>query len=179
MKQLFVIMFAALAFVACQEEKKAEPTTEQRMESYLNDLYEAAENCEAEEFMALTEEFEEYLLGLSNAEFAKAEEFAIKWREENVEKTALIDDCMIHGVPEVIDVETDEYYDEAMENAEEYYDEAMENAEEYYDEAMENAEEYYDEAMENAEEYYDEAMENAEEYYDEAIEAVEATEIYF
>lgn len=174
MKKLFVIMAAALAFVACQEEKKAELTTEERVEAYLNDLYKAAKDSDAEEFDALSMEFEEYLLGLSEEEFAKADEFATKWGEENATKFEFIDLCMTYGVPEDFDDEMDDYYDEALEDAEEYYDEALEDAEKYYNEALEDAEEYYNEALEAAEEYVDEAMDTADDYINEALEAAAA-----
>lgn len=164
MKKLFVIMAAALAFVACQEEKKAELTTEERVEAYLNDLYKAAKDSDAEEFDALSMEFEEYLLGLSEEEFAKADEFATKWGEENATKFEFIDLCMTYGVPEDFDDEMDDYYDEALEDAEKYYNEALEDAEEYYNEAVEAAEEYVDEAMDTADDYINEALEAAAAY---------------
>lgn len=174
MKKLFVIMVAAFAFVACQEEKKAEPTTEERVENYLNDLYKAAEDCDAEKFEALSLEFEEYLMGLSEEEYAKADEFAVKWGEENAMKFEVIDLCMTYGVPEDFEDEVDDYYDEVMEDAEDYYDEAMEDAEKYYDEALEDAEEYYEAATKAAEKYVDDAMEAADDYVNDALEAAAA-----
>lgn len=164
MKKLFVIMVAAFAFVACQEEKKAEPTTEERVENYLNDLYKAAEDCDAEKFEALSLEFEEFILGLSEEEFAKADEFAVKWGEENAMKFEVIDLCMTYGVPEDFEDEVDDYYDEAMEDVEEYYDEALEDAEEYYEAATKAAEKYVDDAMEAADDYVNDALEAAAAY---------------
>ena len=157
-------MVAAFAFVACQEEKKAEPTTEERVENYLNDLYKAAEDCDAEKFEALSLEFEEFILGLSEEEFAKADEFAVKWGEENAMKFEVIDLCMTYGVPEDFEDEVDDYYDEAMEDVEEYYDEALEDAEEYYEAATKAAEKYVDDAMEAADDYVNDALEAAAAY---------------
>lgn len=152
MKKLFVIMVAALAFVACQEEKKAEPTTEERVENYLNDLFKAAEDCDAEKFEALSLEFEEFILGLSEEEYAKAEEALEDWGDKNDDKMDVIDDCMTYGVPEFYD-DVDYYYDEAMEDVEEYYDEALEDAEKYVDDAMETADDYVNDALEAAAAY--------------------------
>lgn len=159
MKKLFVIMVAALAFVACQEEKKAEPTTEERVENYLNDLYKAAEDGDAEKFEALFLEIEEFISGLSEEEFAKAEEALENWGDKNDDKMDVIDDCMTYGVPEFYD-DVDYYYDEALEDAEKYYDEALEDAEEYY----EAAEKYVDDAMEAADDYVNDALEAAAAY---------------
>lgn len=164
MKKLFVIMVAAFAFVACQEEKKAEPTTEERVENYLNDLFKAAEDCDAEKFEALSLEFEEFILGLSEEEYAKADEFAVKWGEENAMKFEVIDLCMTYGVPEDFEDEVDDYYDEAMEDVEEYYDEALEDAEEYYEATTKAAEKYVDDAMEAADDYVNDALEAAAAY---------------
>lgn len=111
MKKLFVIMVAAFAFVACQEEKKAEPTTEERVENYMNDLFKAAEDGDAEKFEALSLEFEEFISGLSEEELIKADEFAVKWSEENAMKFEVIDLCMTYGVPENFEDEVDDYYD--------------------------------------------------------------------
>ena len=173
MKKLFVIMVAAFAFVACQEEKKAEPTTEERVENYLNDLYKAAEDCDAEKFEALFLELEEFISGLSEEEFAKAEEALENWGDKNDDKMDVIDDCMTYGVPEFYD-DVDDYYYEAWEDAEEYYDEALEDAEKYYDEALEDAEEYYEAATKAAEKYVDDAMEAADDYVNDALEAAAA-----
>lgn len=153
MKKLFVIMVAALAFVACQEEKKAEPTTEERVENYMNDLYKAAEDGDAEKFEALSLEFEEYLMGLSEEEYAKADEFAVKWGEENAMKFEVIDLCMTYGVPEDFEDEVEDYYDEALEDAEEYYEAATQAAEKYVDDAMEAADDYVNDALEAAAAY--------------------------
>ena len=157
-------MVAAFAFVACQEEKKAEPTTEERVENYLNDLFKAAEDCDAEKFEALSLEFEEFILGLSEEEYAKADEFAVKWGEENAMKFEVIDLCMTYGVPEDFEDEVDDYYDEAMEDVEEYYDEALEDAEEYYEATTKAAEKYVDDAMEAADDYVNDALEAAAAY---------------
>ncbi len=157
-------MVAAFAFVACQEEKKAEPTTEERVENYLNDLFKAAEDCDAEKFEALSLEFEEFILGLSDEELAKADEFAVKWSEENAMKFEVIDLCMTYGVPEDFEDEVDYYYDEAWEDAEKYYDEALEDAEEYYEAATKAAEKYVDDAMEAADDYMNDALEAAAAY---------------
>lgn len=153
MKKLFVIMVAALAFVACQEEKKAEPTTEERVENYLNDLFKAAEDCDAEKFEALSLEFEEFILGLSEEEFAKADEAFENWGDKNDDKMDVIDLCMTYGVPEDFEDEVEDYYDEAMEDVEEYYDEALEDAEKYVDDAMEAADDYMNDALEAAAAY--------------------------
>lgn len=153
MKKLFVIMVAALAFVACQEEKKAEPTTEERVENYLNDLFKAAEDCDAEKFEALSLEFEEFILGLSEEEFAKADEAFENWGDKNDDKMDVIDLCMTYGVPEDFEDEVEDYYDEAMEDVEEYYDEALEDAEKYVDDAMEAADDYVNDALEAAAAY--------------------------
>lgn len=157
-------MVAAFAFVACQEEKKAELTTEERVENYMNDLFKAAEDYDAEKFEALSLEFEEYLMGLSEEEFAKADEFAVKWSEENAMKFEVIDLCMTYGVPEEFEDEVEDYYDEAMEDVEEYYDEALEDAEEYYEAATKAAEKYVDDAMEAADDYVNDALEAAAAY---------------
>lgn len=153
MKKLFVIMVAALAFVACQEEKKAEPTTEERVENYLNDLFKAAEDCDAEKFEALSLEFEEFILGLSEEEFAKADEAFENWGDKNDDKMDVIDLCMTYGVPEDFEDEVEDYYDEAMEDVEEYYDEALEDAEKYVDDAMEAADDYVNDTLEAAAAY--------------------------
>lgn len=146
-------MVAALAFVACQEEKKAEPTTEERVENYLNDLFKAAEDCDAEKFEALSLEFEEFILGLSEEEFAKADEAFENWGDKNDDKMDVIDLCMTYGVPEDFEDEVEDYYDEAMEDVEEYYDEALEDAEEYVDDAMEAADDYVNDTLEAAAAY--------------------------
>lgn len=164
MKKLFVIMVAAFAFVACQEEKKAEPTTEERVENYLNDLFKAAEDCDAEKFETLSLEFEEFILGLSEEEFAKADEAFENWGDKNDDKMDVIDLCMTYGVPEDFEDEVDDYYDEAMEDAEEYYDEALEDAEEYYEATTKAAEKYVDDAMEAADDYMNDALETAAAY---------------
>lgn len=153
MKKLFVIMVTALAFVACQEEKKAEPTTEERVENYLNDLFKAAEDCDAEKFEALSLEFEGFILGLSEEEFAKADEAFENWGDKNDDKMDVIDLCMTYGVPEDFEDEVEDYYDEAMEDVEEYYDEALEDAEKYVDDAMEAADDYVNDALEAAAAY--------------------------
>lgn len=156
-------MVAALAFVACQEEKKAEPTTEERVENYMNDLYKAAEDGDAEKFEALFLEIEEFISGLSEEEFAKAEEALENWGDKNDDKMDVIDDCMTYGVPEFYD-EVEDYYDEALEDAEDYYDEALEDAEEYYEAATQAAEKYVDDAMEAADDYVNDALEAAAAY---------------
>ena len=94
MKKLFVIMVAALAFVACQEEKKAEPTVEERMETYMNDIYEAAESQDYADFIDLTTELQKYLKDLSEEDVEKANAAAENWREENAEKWQVIEDIL-------------------------------------------------------------------------------------
>lgn len=164
MKKLFVIMVAALAFVACQEEKKAELTTEERVENYLNDLYKAAEDCDAEKFESLTLELDEFVMGLSEEEMIKAEEALEKWSDKNDDKMDVINDCMAYGIPEEFYDDVDDYYDEALEDAEEYYDEALEDAEEYYEATTKAAKKYVDDAMEAADDYMDDALEAAAAY---------------
>ena len=90
MKKLFVIMVAALAFVACQEE----PTVEERMETYMNDIYEAAESQDYADFIDITTELQKYLKDLSEEDVAKANAAAEKWKEENAEKWQVIEDIL-------------------------------------------------------------------------------------
>lgn len=83
MKKFLSILAVAMLLVACgQQQKKAEPTVEQKAVEYAKQLIEIAENEDEAALLALAEEIDAWYESLSEEDRAKAEEAVAAYEEE-------------------------------------------------------------------------------------------------
>ena len=98
MKKFLSILAVAMLLVACgQQQKKAEPTVEQKAVEYAKQLIEIAENEDEAALLALAEEIDAWYESLSEEDKAKADEAVAAYEEEALAS---------------LEEEEEEYYDE-------------------------------------------------------------------
>lgn len=82
MKKFLSILAVAMLLVACGQQKKAEPTVEQKAVEYAKQLIEIAENEDEAALLALAEEIDAWYESLSEEDRVKAEEAVAAYEEE-------------------------------------------------------------------------------------------------